>query len=315
MANRRIVSKIRSRISLPLIDRSESTSTLFVAGTGRSGTTWVAELLNHNNDFRLVFEPFHPIRSHKRLRTKGRAFSYPGGESSYSSQVECVLDGSFRSLWTDQYNSGFVYNKKLIKAIRVNLLLPWIQARYSDLPIIFVVRNPVLNSVSRLKGNWPAPLEYFDNMEVRSLHPAIDYYVKHRGNLSEWQATVVFWCIENLIALAGIKDRGHVVSHEELIVSPGPTIKSLFEFASVPIGEDIDMKYSQPSTMARKGSVLSTSESSIRQRLDSVELDLRKKSDEILKKFELDGIYGSSGLPVVSAVDFGSRIPEVRLWK
>jgi len=35
-------------------------SLVFVAGTGRSGTTWLAQLLNANDQFRLIVEPFHP---------------------------------------------------------------------------------------------------------------------------------------------------------------------------------------------------------------------------------------------------------------
>ena len=31
-------------------------------GDGRSGTTWVADIINHDKRYREMFEPFHPNR-------------------------------------------------------------------------------------------------------------------------------------------------------------------------------------------------------------------------------------------------------------
>ena len=40
--------------------RGDPGKTVFLAGTGRSGTTWLAGLINHDQSYRDVFEPFHP---------------------------------------------------------------------------------------------------------------------------------------------------------------------------------------------------------------------------------------------------------------
>ncbi len=36
-------------------------STILVAGTGRSGTTWLADIISEQFKSRLMFEPFHPV--------------------------------------------------------------------------------------------------------------------------------------------------------------------------------------------------------------------------------------------------------------
>ena len=32
---------------------------VFISGVGRSGTTWLTELINYNHRYRILFEPFH----------------------------------------------------------------------------------------------------------------------------------------------------------------------------------------------------------------------------------------------------------------
>ena len=34
--------------------------TILLAGSGRSGTTWVSDIMNYDNEYRYIFEPFHP---------------------------------------------------------------------------------------------------------------------------------------------------------------------------------------------------------------------------------------------------------------
>ncbi|HZM95343.1 MAG TPA: hypothetical protein VFB92_18065 [Vicinamibacterales bacterium] len=56
---------IRRRIGQRLvIDRdADHRKSIFLAGTGRGGGTWLSEIINQNNEYRLVFEPFHPKRA------------------------------------------------------------------------------------------------------------------------------------------------------------------------------------------------------------------------------------------------------------
>ena len=39
---------------------------VLISGSGRSGTSWLANICNYKNDFRYIFEPLNP----KKIRTK-----------------------------------------------------------------------------------------------------------------------------------------------------------------------------------------------------------------------------------------------------
>lgn len=46
--------------------------TVLIAGTGRSGTTWLSGLVNHDRRYRDVFEPFNPgkVEAFRGFRSK-----------------------------------------------------------------------------------------------------------------------------------------------------------------------------------------------------------------------------------------------------
>ena len=43
-----------------LYDLGTLNDTIIVAGMGRSGTTWGVNIINHDNSYRVLFEPFSP---------------------------------------------------------------------------------------------------------------------------------------------------------------------------------------------------------------------------------------------------------------
>jgi hypothetical protein len=42
------------------LGKGDHRGSVFLAGTGRSGTTWLSDVVNHRGGYRYVFEPFHP---------------------------------------------------------------------------------------------------------------------------------------------------------------------------------------------------------------------------------------------------------------
>ena len=42
------------------LEKGDHRSSVFLAGSGRSGTTWLSEIINHRRGYRYVFEPFNP---------------------------------------------------------------------------------------------------------------------------------------------------------------------------------------------------------------------------------------------------------------
>ena len=56
---RGVGEQLRMRSRGSWLDLGDWRRTVLLAGTGRSGTTWVEKVINHRNRFRVMFEPFH----------------------------------------------------------------------------------------------------------------------------------------------------------------------------------------------------------------------------------------------------------------
>jgi len=149
---------------------------LVIAGSGRSGTTWVLDALAEANNLRTIFEPLSPFfvpeaRSFANCYVRENAH-----EPELKRFMEKVFKGEFQNLWIDircnkanllpsvsqmtswdyMYNFGAFYKlflgrslkyrrKKsfipITKFIRVNLMLDWIEKNFNA-KIVYVVRHP-----------------------------------------------------------------------------------------------------------------------------------------------------------------------------
>lgn len=57
----KLVRKIFSRLFFFELDHRDENS-VFLAGFGRSGTTWIFDIINYKNEYRYTFELFHPLK-------------------------------------------------------------------------------------------------------------------------------------------------------------------------------------------------------------------------------------------------------------
>lgn len=305
----RLVPRMRKKVRLPIFDSGENTDAILIAGTGRSGTTWLAEMLKYDREFRTIFEPFHPGRSLPELAMLGRPGPGPNSQIELE-KVKLALQGDFRCDWTDQFNERLFYKRRLVKSIRINLFIGEIARMFPWLPVIVVIRHPVLNSASRLRGGWPSPLNYFDSDAARSIHPAVSRYVDGRDDLSKWEASVAFWCIETLGAIQGADGSGaKLVSHEELILDVD-AVNDVFDYALVDRPSVLDDVRS-PSKMTRNGSSVDQSRTDLNGRLEDL---LSRESGtigsaQVLADFGLSKIYDvQAGAPVVPADQWCSTL-------
>ncbi len=95
---------------------------VFLAGVGRSGTTWISEVINYNNDYRYIFEPFHPhkvpICSHFRYRQ----YLEPNNtDPRFIAPTNSILSGRIRTRWSESLNHKTLCDRRLIKDIRAIL--------------------------------------------------------------------------------------------------------------------------------------------------------------------------------------------------
>lgn len=99
-------------------------SAVFVAGSSRSGTTWLADVLNYRNDFRYVHEPLGPGQLASMAHYRSGQYLRPDKHAPrYVEPMRAVLSGRVRGRALDRYNRKLVATKRLVKDVDANLLL------------------------------------------------------------------------------------------------------------------------------------------------------------------------------------------------
>ena len=201
---------------------------ILIAGTGRSGTTWLADVLAAALPGRVMFEPFHC-----KLVEAFRDFHYFHYQRPYEpddrllSYCQAVFSGSIRHRWIDRTVGPLLPKYRVIKDIRANLFLKWIRVRFRDLPIFFVIRHPCAVVLSRISSCWATDSDIAPFLAQEKL---IDDYLRDRMDLirgarREEEKHAIVWCVSNLVPLAQF-DPGEldVFFYERLCTQPEPEI-------------------------------------------------------------------------------------------
>ncbi len=284
------------------LDRGRgAAASVVLAGHDRSGTTWIAEALNHRRDFRYIYEPFHPGRLDATSLFTPRLYLRPDDrEERYMAAADAVLSGRVRSLWADKYNRTVLPRRRLVKEVRSNLLLPWLAASFPDTPIVFVLRHPcaVANSERRLSDSWHIDLGRFLSQ------PALmeDHLEPFRGAMeaatTDWGKRAFVWCIENHVPLATLDpDRVLFAFYEDFCVDPETELKRLFEFVNLPYDPHALETLAKPSATSRKDSAVLAGEDLIEAWRRSVTDDEIAETMRVVELFGLDRIYSTDSMP------------------
>src|SRR5581483_1278886 len=206
---RLVPERLRAGIYLDPWHRIEDT--VLVVASGRSGSTWIAEVINHRGEYLEPGEQQHPL-----ART-----------------VDALLAGRVRGWWTDAHNRRRLVRRRIVKEVRLTNLLPWLRARHPGLRIVYGVRDPVAVARSWLELGWgddlddllsqPALLTQFPGLEQTLAHVA-----RHGDAL---ERHVLRWCLENAIPLRAHAELDlHLVVYERLRAEPEREAARLFAY-------------------------------------------------------------------------------------
>ncbi|MHA2289286.1 MAG: sulfotransferase domain-containing protein [Promethearchaeota archaeon] len=275
------------------IDRNQDyRKTLFVAGTGRSGTTWVANILNYNGDYRFMFEPFTPRYVQECMNFKYRQYIRPDNkDSKFLNPAKEILSGSIRNKWIDRFNKKLLCDYRLIKDIRANLFLKWIKTNFPEIPIILVLRHPCAVANSRLKLKWDNHLDIL-LAQQELIDDFLMDFISEIGNCkTNFEKHVFLWCIENYIPLKQFrKGEVHIVFYENMCVNPLKEINRLFRFIGRKYTHKVFRQTKKP-VMIRTDSAVLTGDELISSWKRNVRKKMIKRTIDILELFELNKIY------------------------
>jgi len=227
------------------IDRGPPDATTLVCGMGRSGTTWVAQLIDHDRSHRLMFEPFFPARV-----PEARPFAYiqymnpRDDDPQRRAAANRILSGRLRNPAVDRSPRGWLFRRRLIKEIRCSLMLGWLARLRPALPIVLVVRHPLAVTASWLRLGWGtesqgARTDYeVMTSQTRLLQdfPALRDLASHIDPAAPLDRIVFQWCAFHLVPLRQLPDgRPHIVHYENLLLHREAEFERLASFLGIAI--------------------------------------------------------------------------------
>lgn len=267
-----------------------------VAGSGRSGTTWLAEVVNHDNHYRLVGEPF--TREHVPMVRHFARLQYirPDDDGDgYYEPVRAILEGRVRTPWTDNGNRRVFARSRLVKDDRCTLMLAWMRRRFPALKIVFIRRHPCAVAYSRCLAHWRVrPRDvYFSQPQLMADHlePLRDLIAAPRP---EFEAHVIDWCIENVVPQRQFgADDACYVDYDALVADRAAEFGRVFAY----LGRAFTAKAAERSKRRSATTFLGRDRVKRRKRgemkhwYDELSASEVRGAMEIVKRFGLDGLY------------------------
>ncbi|GMQ78951.1 MAG: hypothetical protein BMS9Abin02_1500 [Anaerolineae bacterium] len=224
--------------------RPNPSDAILLAGSGRSGTTWIGNLIASGQGIQQIFEPLHPrfsvqirhltgweVGQRPRYQAHYMRSDEPHGE--WSIYLNEVLSGRERNYWTDYHRTSYFPERFLIKTIRANLMLGFLSDQFSP-KIIYVYRHPCAVVLSRLKVRWRADVGDIlsqDKLVEDYLQPWIGAIGRERDLLG---AHAVWWAVENMVASRELESRPHyAVTYEALVQQPRLEIRKIWSWLGI----------------------------------------------------------------------------------
>lgn len=226
--------------------------TVVIAGSGRSGTTWVQDTLAEANGLRTLFEPLNPAGVPVARKFAYRYLGADVDDCELELFLGDVFSGAHRSLWANYrirpsrlnlFKVGvspaihnvhklarhyYKYRLRrqsgvIVKFIRANLMLPWI-VRQFHVPLLFVTRHPCAVIASRLRLGGSVWVSQQELDRYRSAQDVVqlvldEFDVDIKAPFSNVSALACVWCIENLLPIKWAAGSGFMVTAYEKLLA------------------------------------------------------------------------------------------------
>jgi hypothetical protein len=279
-----------------------------VVGGARSGTTWIAELLNYRNEYRYMWEPLSPHVVPAFAHFRRGQYLRPGNQDpAYRAPLLASLTGQMRHRWIDHLNTVPFATRRLVKDVFANLVVKWVQVNLPGIRIIYVLRHPLAVIASRIDAQPIVPHRQFDPQLERFLEQADlldDFLAPFESAIRDARGVLEqhawWWCIENYVPLRQFS-RGEVYTlcYEALHWAPEEHISGLASFLGREFDPVVYARMRRPSRKAGYGGSLSQGRdpaTAWRTRYSREEV---RRVLQILGALGLDQLYDDSVAPRV----------------
>lgn len=251
------------KVYFSLRSAPKPSSAILLVGSGRSGTTWLTNILTASPGIQQIFEPLNPvwIEQARKLTGWDRTPFYPRSfylraetdDPQWNAFLERVLRGQVRSFWTDYERTSYFPNRFLIKFIRANLMLGYIYDKFQP-RMVYISRHPCATVYSRLALGWQADVADILRQEALVedyLRPWVSQMERERTRVG---AAAIWWAVENMVARQELATRPHIaVTHEELCLEPQQQTERLFAWLGIKMPAKLSAVIERPSRQSRQG--------------------------------------------------------------
>ncbi len=283
------------------LDLAPADATIFVSGSPRSGTTWLAEVLNSDNAYRFLGEPFTaglvPPSNHFLIRQYLRPAD---DDPRYLKPARAIFAGKIRNAWVDNVNRCAFPRGRIVKDVRTTLMLKWFRAHFPRMPIVYLVRHPCAVALSRVRLAFRT-----DFRKVYFAQPALmeDFLAPFADEIARAQTPferhIVDWCVESFVPFAQLERSDVFLAFYENLCSSEAELRKLFEYTGRPFNDAIARRIHRPSlsTMAKgRGSQFFAQGTAVDAWRRQITPDELAAAQRITKAFGLEHIYGDNTL-------------------
>lgn len=288
--------------------KPDSGKSVIVAGAGRSGTTWLADIVSTSEPgCRVMFEPFHSGKL-----GEFQSFSYfhymrpDETDQELMTFSRAVITGRLRHPWIDRHVEVLRPRWRLIKEIRACLFLRWLHGHFPEVPILFIIRHPCAVVASRLALDWATDgdIEPFLT-QTKLMEDHLHEYMPliEAARFAEEKHAIV-WCVSNLVPLRQFSDAGlKVVFYENLCRRPDREISSILDSLSRRSDDKVLGAADRISTTSRRGSAVVQGDDPVTRWRRELSGEQTSRVLQVVDGFGLGYLYGQSDTPSPLAIE------------
>ena len=297
----KLLGKVPHKI---FFDRHDLSKAAIIAGSGRSGTTWVGQVLGAISRYRIMFEPFHAKETDVLHDWHYRQYVRPDDRrSAYLEPASRILSGRVHSHWIDKFNGEMFPRGRLIKDIRIQMLLPWMHKTFPEIPIAIVTRHPCAVALSRMALGWQTSLDGILDQEELVADYLSPFVSEMAQAEDEFDKNFILWCAENYVPMQYFARQNHVSSrhspgdpayiarYEDICADPEAEFGKLAAFFGWSLSEESKALMKKPSAMTAKHSAIlkgGNLAESWRKKITDRQL---KSAQRLLETFQLNHLY------------------------
>jgi|GEM_PF-3681348 len=282
-------------------DTAKNAQTTVLLSSGRSGSTWISTTLQQIPTTRVIFEPFHAGKGTTEL--SGHRFTYLDAQTSNDRLADSfrrVVQADIRKPWIEQFNTGttLTYDRRLIKLVRANLLFPWLHKWFPEFRYILLLRHPAAVILSQLNGGWNLSSARLNAQSVLRDSARLERFDDYGWPEEGFASNLLFWIIENEIALECAKTNQSLVLHyENLCMNPDDELRRIEHYLNTKLPKEAWQQLDDASWSSHTSIGTLSAEEKVTNWISQITDEQMTILADLLKRSPLGGLYGTDPMP------------------